>query len=219
MSRRINRPEQDDVTSQYEDVQQYVHDDNEQHLDEQLTKAKRPRVRKKVETQMPEMNTSADANDNIEELDVSTPNEQTKQEQASLLSSLLKTVKRNTKNPKLKAKITQTQAWEEIRGVDLILHSFTIYTILFLLILANAIGVVHQTFKYRKEYQQLNELKQQTHKLDIEWGRMLIEKQTFGASGQIATRATMQMSMFSPAYQQRIVIHIPQNNKEDNRHE
>ena len=39
---------------------------------------------------------------------------------------------------------------------------------------------------------------------------MLIEKQTFGASGQIATRATMQMSMFSPAYQQRIVIHIPQ---------
>lgn len=216
MSRRINRPEQDDVTSQYEDEQPSVHDDNEQPLDEQSTKAKRPRVRKKVETQMPETETSSD---DIEELDVSTPNEQTKQEQASLLSSLLKTVTRNTKNPKLKAKITQTQAWEDIRGVDLILHPFTIYTILFLLILANAIGVVHQTFKYRKEYQQLNELKQQTHKLDIEWGRMLIEKQTFGASGQIATRATMQMSMFSPAYQQRIVIHIPQNNKEDSRHE
>lgn len=216
MSRRINRPEQDDVTSQYEDEQQHLHDYDEQPLDEQSTKAKRPRVRKKVETQMPETETSSD---DIEELDVSTPNEQTKQEQASLLSSLLKTVKRNTKNPKLKAKITQTQAWEDIRGVDLILHPFTIYTILFLLILANAIGVVHQTFKYRKEYQQLNELKQKTHKLDIEWGRMLIEKQTFGASGQIATRATMQMSMFSPAYQQRIVIHIPQNNKEDSRHE
>lgn len=217
MSRRINRPEQDDVTSQYEDEQSSVHDYDEQPLDEQLTKAKRPRVRKKVETQMPDSDVQLE--EDIEELDVSTPNEQIKQEQASLLSSLLRTVTRNSKNGKSNTKSTQSIEWSEIRGVDLLLHPFTIYSVLFLVVLANAVGVIHQTFNYRKEYQQLNELKQQTHKLETEWGRMLIEKQTFGASGQIATRATMQMSMFSPAYQQRIVIHIPKNNEEDSRHE
>lgn len=89
-------------------------------------------------------------------------------------------------------------------------HPYFIYSLLFVVLLLQGLWTVHQTFVYRQEYQKLNLLHQEQKRLNIEWGKMLIEKQTFGSSGQIATRAT-ELGMFSPHYQQRIIITLPKD--------
>lgn len=93
---------------------------------------------------------------------------------------------------------------------QLLLSSVVVYSLLILLILLQSFWVVRQSFLYRAEYQQLNQLNEKERQLNIEWGRMLIEKQTFGSSAQIATRATMEMGMFSPSREQRVIITLPE---------
>ncbi len=47
--------------------------------------------------------------------------------------------------------------------------------------------------------------------LNAEWGRLLIEQQTFGATAQIGTRAVTQLRMYSPPAAQTVVISLPTN--------
>ncbi len=50
--------------------------------------------------------------------------------------------------------------------------------------------------------------------LNAEWGRLLIEQQTFGATAQIGTRAVTQLRMYSPPVAQTVVISLPQTSEE-----
>ena len=45
--------------------------------------------------------------------------------------------------------------------------------------------------------------------INAEWGRLLIEQQTFGATAQIGTRAVTQLRMYSPPTAQTVVISLP----------
>lgn len=116
------------------------------------------------------------------------------------------------KNRKKKNQPSQKRLLPPMSMKQLLTSSVLVYGVLIACLLVQSFVVVRQSFLYRAEYQQLNQLNEKERQLNIEWGRMLIEKQTFGSSAQIATRATMEMGMFSPSREQRIIITLPENN-------
>lgn len=78
--------------------------------------------------------------------------------------------------------------------------------ILFSAVLGSAFMVVHQSFEYRQDYRRFNQLLRDKEELNAEWGRLLIEQQTFGATAQIGSRAVMQLRMYTPPAAQTVVI-------------
>ncbi len=77
------------------------------------------------------------------------------------------------------------------------------YTVLVALVFISAMMVVFQVFEYRHDYRELSSYMRERDDLNAEWGRLLIEQQTFGATAQIGTRAVTQLRMFSPLLQKR----------------
>lgn len=73
-------------------------------------------------------------------------------------------------------------------------------------VLGSAFMVVYQVFEYRHDYRGYNKLLREKDDLNAEWGRLLIEQQTFGATAQIGTRAVTQLRMYSPPASQTVVI-------------
>ncbi|RKG54672.1 cell division protein FtsL [Acinetobacter cumulans] len=103
-------------------------------------------------------------------------------------------IEENTKKLKLKKTIT--------------------YAVMLILVFVSAIFVVFQVFEYRQDYRQLNTYIRERDDLNAEWGRLLIEQQTFGATAQIGTRAVTQLRMYSPPVAQTVVISLPQTSEE-----
>ena len=87
------------------------------------------------------------------------------------------------------------------------------YVILLVLVFISAMMVVFQVFEYRHDYREMSSFMRERDDLNAEWGRLLIEQQTFGATAQIGTRAVTQLRMYSPPAAQTIVISLA-NEKE-----
>jgi cell division protein FtsL len=77
------------------------------------------------------------------------------------------------------------------------------------LIVGSALAVVYEVFLYRHEFKALQVVRQEREELDVEWGRLLIEQQTFGATAQIGSRAVMSLRMYSPPAAQTVVLTNP----------
>ena len=88
------------------------------------------------------------------------------------------------------------------------------YALLIALVFISAMMVVFQVFEYRHDYRQLSSLNREKEALNAEWGRLLIEQQTFGATAQIGTRAVTQLRMYSPPAAQTVVISLPMNSEQ-----
>lgn len=84
-----------------------------------------------------------------------------------------------------------------------------LYTILVIAVLVSAFMVVLQVFAYRHDFRELNGYMREKETINAEWGRLLIEQQTFGATAQIGTRAVTQLRMYSPPAAQTVVISLP----------
>lgn len=97
----------------------------------------------------------------------------------------------------------------ENKGENLRLKRGIAYAILLLLVMVSAIMVVLQVFQYRHDYRELSSFYRERDDLNAEWGRLLIEQQTFGATAQIGTRAVTQLRMYSPPAAQTVVISLP----------
>ena len=89
------------------------------------------------------------------------------------------------------------------------------YAILLALVFISAVVVVFQVFEYRQDYRKLSTYLRERDDLNAEWGRLLIEQQTFGATAQIGSRAVTQLRMFSPPAAQTVVISLPMTTKQD----
>lgn len=76
-------------------------------------------------------------------------------------------------------------------------------------ILASAMGVTYQVFLYRETFQELQQARKVRERLDIEWGRLLIEQQAFGATTQIGGRAVMTLRMYAPPAAQTVIVRSP----------
>ncbi|MGF2637692.1 cell division protein FtsL [Acinetobacter johnsonii] len=83
------------------------------------------------------------------------------------------------------------------------------YVILLVLVFISAMMVVFQVFEYRHDYREMSTFMRERDDLNAEWGRLLIEQQTFGATAQIGTRAVTQLRMYSPPAAQTVVISLP----------
>ena len=83
------------------------------------------------------------------------------------------------------------------------------YVILLVLVFISAMMVVFQVFEYRHDYREMSTFMRERDDLNAEWGRLLIEQQTFGATAQIGTRAVTQLRMYSPPAAQTLVISLP----------
>ena len=83
------------------------------------------------------------------------------------------------------------------------------YVILLVLVFISAMMVVFQVFEYRHDYREMSSFMRERDDLNAEWGRLLIEQQTFGATAQIGTRAVTQLRMYSPPAAQTVVISLP----------
>ena len=83
------------------------------------------------------------------------------------------------------------------------------YVILLVLVFISAMMVVFQVFEYRHDYREMSSFMRERDDLNAEWGRLLIEQQTFGATAQIGTRAVTQLGMYSPPAAQTVVISLP----------
>ncbi|WP_130804879.1 cell division protein FtsL [Acinetobacter ihumii] len=84
-----------------------------------------------------------------------------------------------------------------------------VYAALIIAVFISAMMVVFQVFEYRHDYRDLSGYMREKDDLNAEWGRLLIEQQTFGATAQIGTRAVTQLRMFSPPAAQTVVISLP----------
>lgn len=89
-----------------------------------------------------------------------------------------------------------------------------VYLLLILMIFTSAVFGVFQVFEYRQDTRQLSSYLRERDNLNAEWGRLLIEQQTFGATAQIGTRAVIQLRMYSPPVSQSVVISLPQTSDE-----
>ena len=84
-----------------------------------------------------------------------------------------------------------------------------VYGVLVVAVLISAFMVVLQVFAYRHDFRDLNRYMREREDINAEWGRLLIEQQTFGATAQIGTRAVTQLRMYSPPAAQTVVISLP----------
>lgn len=90
-----------------------------------------------------------------------------------------------------------------------------VYTVLVALVFISAMMVVFQVFEYRHDYRELSSYMRERDDLNAEWGRLLIEQQTFGATAQIGTRAVTQLRMFSPPVAETVVISLPMTSEQN----
>lgn len=95
------------------------------------------------------------------------------------------------------------------------LKKVVVYAVLVALVFVSAMMVVFQVFEYRHDYRDLSAYMREKDDLNAEWGRLLIEQQTFGATAQIGSRAVTQLRMFSPPPTQTVVISLPMTSKQD----
>ena len=95
------------------------------------------------------------------------------------------------------------------------LKKVVVYSVLVALVFVSAMMVVFQVFEYRHDYRDLSAYMREKDDLNAEWGRLLIEQQTFGATAQIGSRAVTQLRMFSPPAAQTVVISLPMTSKQD----
>ncbi len=76
-------------------------------------------------------------------------------------------------------------------------------------VIGSALSVAFQVNATRDEFKVLQKSKQVRDALDVEWGRLLIEQQTFGATSQIGSRAVIYLHMFSPPASQMMTLEMP----------
>ncbi|CAI3128265.1 Cell division protein FtsL [Acinetobacter calcoaceticus] len=96
-----------------------------------------------------------------------------------------------------------------------VVKKVVVYTVLVALVFISAMMVVFQVFEYRHDYRELSSYMRERDDLNAEWGRLLIEQQTFGATAQIGTRAVTQLRMFSPPAAETVVISLPMTSEQN----
>lgn len=83
---------------------------------------------------------------------------------------------------------------------------FWLMVALTLVALRSGLAVVTTTHANRFAFNELQELREQSNQLDIEWGQLLIEQSTFGVNGRIQSKAVEQLEMIIPDEQHIVMV-------------
>ncbi len=66
------------------------------------------------------------------------------------------------------------------------------------LVLVTGLSVVATSHENRFAFNELQELRDQANRLEVQWGQLLIEQSTFGVEGRIEQKALEQLQMEVP---------------------
>ncbi len=83
--------------------------------------------------------------------------------------------------------------------------------ILVTLVFFSAISVVYVTYYQRKLFMSLQLLQQQKDKMNIEWGKLQLEENTWSTTSRIEKVATKQLKMQVPESEYTIFISLKKN--------
>jgi len=78
--------------------------------------------------------------------------------------------------------------------------------LLFVAVLASALGVVYCKHQSRKLFIELNALQGVRDELSVEWGRLQLEQSTWAAHGRIETMAAERLDMHLPAVSSIVAV-------------
>ena len=66
------------------------------------------------------------------------------------------------------------------------------------IVLSSGLSVVRTTHANRFTFNELQQLKDEANRLDVQWGQLLLEQSTFGLDGRIEQKAIEQLQMQVP---------------------
>ena len=78
--------------------------------------------------------------------------------------------------------------------------------IMLALVLVTGLSVVLTTHENRFAFNELQELREQANKMELEWGQLLIEQSTFGVEGKIEQKAVEQLQMHVPDLSKIVMV-------------
>ncbi len=111
--------------------------------------------------------------------------------------------------PVMQKSVLQKKAAASSSSFRIALFDAVLVSVLVAGVIGSALSVAFQVNATRDEFKTLQKAKQNRDKLDVEWGRLLIEQQTFGATSQIGSRAVIYLHMFSPPANQMMTLEMP----------
>lgn len=80
------------------------------------------------------------------------------------------------------------------------------FALLLVLVGASGLGVVYTTFSSRHLLNDLQQLEKQRNRLQVEWGRLLLEQSSLVAQGRVEDMAIAELGMEVPDLKQVVVI-------------
>ncbi len=95
----------------------------------------------------------------------------------------------------------------------------TTMSLLVVAILATGVLTSAQIHEYRKNYEDLQDIKRNYMDLRVEYRRLLIEQQTFSTTQKIASRAVTELHMYFPSFKDKMILQpywLKQQNKPTN---
>lgn len=75
-----------------------------------------------------------------------------------------------------------------------------------LLVVVTAVAVVHSKYASRKYFVELQTLRDERDRLDVEWGRLQLEQSTWATHGRVARIANAKLKMRIPSADEVVVI-------------
>lgn len=93
-----------------------------------------------------------------------------------------------------------------LRWLGLFAPAQLLLVLLSLAVMASALAVVVSSFESRTVFHALQQQREISNQLDMQWGQLLIEQSTFGLEGRIERRAIDDLNMQLPDWSQIVVV-------------
>ena len=78
-------------------------------------------------------------------------------------------------------------------------------------VLSSGLSVVRTTHANRFAFNELQQLKDEANRLDVQWGQLLLEQSTFGLDGRIEQKAVEQLQMQVPDIDDIVMVQHERN--------
>ncbi len=110
----------------------------------------------------------------------------------------------NTINPVPEGKKTSSPGLA--RWLGLYQSRTYLFFSMLVLTLLSGLAVVDSTHENRVAFNELQELREQANRLDVQWGQLLLEQSTFGVEGRIEQKAIEQLAMKVPEISNIVMV-------------
>ena len=106
-----------------------------------------------------------------------------------------------------KSSIESSKSEESVLAWLGITSSKTIFLFVMLaIVLTSGLSVVRTTHANRFAFNELQQMKDEANKLDVQWGQLLLEQSTFGLDGRIEQKAIEQLQMQVPEIDDIVMV-------------